>query len=174
MRLNIYDIPESGLQQELELPIAINDHAEPDTAHVFIKVFRFDKKVLVEGSLKISLSLTCCRCLKEFSYPVDAPFKDECNPAGEVETEDEQELTDRELDLSFYSNDELDISELIKEQVLLSIPMKPLCSVECQGICTKCGKDLNEGPCGCKEEEIDPRLAPLKNFKESMKDRGTP
>ena len=172
MRLKISDIPDGGLTEELDLPVQVRDGAGPDTAHVFIRVFKFGKKVLVEGSVRIAVSLACSRCLKAVSYPVDADFREEYNPAEAVEKEDEQELAERELDLSYYSNDELDIAGLIREQVLLAVPMKPLCSIDCQGICLKCGKDLNEGQCGCKTEEVDPRLAPLSKFKELMKDRG--
>jgi uncharacterized protein len=171
MRLNITDIPEDGIQQEFDLLIAINDSQEPDVAQVFAKILKIGKKVLIEGSVKISVSLSCSRCLKDFPYPLDITFREEYNPAEERETEGEKELTGRELDLSFYSNDEIDITGLIKEQVLLSVPMKPLCGPECRGICPACGKALNEGPCECRTEEVDPRLAPLKKFRESMKNR---
>ncbi len=173
MRLKISDIPDDGLTEELDLPVEVRDGAGPDTAHVFIRVFRFGKKVVAQGTVSIAVSLNCGRCLKPVSYPIETKFSEEYNPAEDLEKEEEQELTGRELDLSYYSNDELDVSELIREQILLSIPMKPLCSADCQGICLKCGKDLNEGDCGCKTEEVDPRLAPLSKFKELMKDRGT-
>ena len=172
MRLKISDIPEGGLTQELDLPVEVRDGAGPDTAHVSIKLFRFGKKVVAEGTVRITVSLNCSRCLKAVAYPVETKFSEEYNPAEAFDKEEEQELTDRELDLGYYSNDELDISGLIREQVLLSVPMKPLCIADCQGICVKCGKDLNEGACGCKTEEVDPRLAPLSKFKELMKDRG--
>ncbi len=172
MRLKISDIPEDGLSQELDLPVEVREGATPDNAHVFLRIFRFGKKVLAEGTVNIIVSLNCSRCLKAVAYPVETKFKEEYNPAEDLDREEEQELTDRELDLSYYSNDELDIPELIREQILLSVPMKPLCSADCQGICPKCGKDLNDGPCGCKTEEVDPRLAPLRKFKELMKDRG--
>ena len=55
-------------------------------------------------------------------------------------------------------------SELVKEQVLLAVPMKPLCISECRGICSECGINLNEEVCNCGTEKIDPRLAPLKHF----------
>jgi len=172
MRLKVSDIPDDGLTQELELPVQVRDGKGPDTGHVKIRIFKFGKKVLVEGSVSIAVSLACSRCLKPVSYPVDADFREEYNPAASDEKDDEQELTERELDLSYYSDDELDITELIREQVLLAVPMKPLCGIDCKGICPKCGKDLNEGPCGCKTEETDPRLAPLGKFKELMKGRG--
>jgi uncharacterized protein len=168
MWLNISDIPDDGFQQELEFPIALHDSAEPDTAHAFIRVFKFGKKVLVEGNLKVSVSLQCSRCLNAFSYPIDTTFRDELNPVEEFQKEDQQELTGKELDLGFYSNDEINILELIKEQVMLSVPMKPLCSADCQGICSQCGKDLNERGCECTAREIDPRLAPLGKLKKAM------
>jgi len=59
----------------------------------------------------------------------------------------------------------------VKEQVLLSVPMKPLCRNDCAGLCPVCGRDLNEGACNCRKEELDPRLAPLAQFKETLKDR---
>jgi uncharacterized protein len=171
MKVNVSGIPEEGLQQEADLPIIIDNKTKPDIAHVFIKVFRFGKRVLVDGSVKISVALKCGRCLKEALLPLDIAFKEEYIPAEDIIGESEQELSDRDLDLGFYSNDELDIKEIVKEQVLLSVPMKPLCRDDCRGLCPVCGKDLNEGACKCRKEEIDPRLAPLAKFKEILKDR---
>lgn len=171
MRVNVSGIPEAGLQRELKLPITVNDSERPDVAHVFIKIFRFAKRVIIEGSVNISVSLKCSRCLNEFFYPLNAVFMEEYNPAEDIGTEDEQELTNEELDIGFYRNDEIDVSEVVKEQVLLSVPMKPLCKTECRGMCSRCGKDLNKGPCKCEAEKIDPRLAPLEKFRKLIKDR---
>ncbi|MBI5187527.1 MAG: DUF177 domain-containing protein, partial [Nitrospirae bacterium] len=71
-----------------------------------------------------------------------------------------------ELDMGFYSGEELELLDLIKEQVMLNLPMKPLCSDSCKGICPQCGTDLNEGNCGCSREDIDPRLEVLKRLLE--------
>ena len=172
MRIKVSDIPDDGLQQELDMPVAINDNAKADVAHASITVYRFGKKVLVDGSLRIFVSLKCSRCLKEFSLPLNTVFREEYNPAEEFEKEHVRELKGSELDSGFYSNDEIDIPEIMREQVLLAVPVKPLCSNECLGICPHCGKDLNEGPCECKEDEIAPRLEPLKKFNELMKKRG--
>lgn len=171
MKINVSGIPEEGLQLEADFPIIINNKTKPDIAHVVIKVFRFEKRVLIEGTANISVALKCGRCLKEALLPLDIVFKEEYIPAEDIRGETEQELSDRDLDLGFYSNDELDIKEIVKEQVLLSVPIKPLCSEECRGLCPVCGKDLNEGACNCRKEEIDPRLAPLAKIKEILKDR---
>ena len=169
MLINISSIPEEGLQHELELPVKVSDHS--DTAHVLIKISRLGKMIFAEGSIKISATLTCSRCLKDYSYPLDLTFREEYTPAGVSDEEKEYELTETELNLDFYSDEEIDISELITEQVLLAVPMKPLCSPECPGICTACGKDLSEGICKCETDKVDPRLSPLKRLKEKMEER---
>ncbi len=169
MLINISSIPEDGLQHELELPVRVNKH--PDTAHVLIKISKLGKMVFAEGSVKISATLTCSRCLKDYPYPLDLTFNEEYTPAGVSEEEKEYELTEEELNLDYYSDEQLDINELVTEQILLAVPMKPLCSPECTGLCPVCGKDMNEGKCNCKTEQVDPRLKPLERLKEKMKER---
>ncbi|RJQ53344.1 MAG: DUF177 domain-containing protein [Nitrospiraceae bacterium] len=170
MKIRVPDIPEEGLLQEADLPVVINDHTGPGIAHVLIKIFRFGKRLLVEGAVRTSVTVKCSRCLKDSLLPLDLTFREEYLPAEEPGGGKEQELTNKDLDLGFYTDDELDVTELVKEQVLLAVPMKPLCRDDCPGLCPFCGKDLNEGPCGCRKEEIDPRLAPLEKFKELLKD----
>lgn len=171
MKIHVPDIPDDGLLREADLPLKINDHEKPDVAHVSLGISKIGNRVLVEGSVKMTTVLKCGRCLKEFTLPLDLNFREEYLPAEGPGAEGEQELTRKELDLSYYSNDELDLTEIVKEQILLAVPMKPLCSEKCQGLCPSCGKDLNQGACGCSREEIDPRLAPLARFKELLKDR---
>jgi uncharacterized protein len=171
MKIQVPDISEEGLLQETDLPVPIHDHARPDIAHVLIKLFRFGKRVLVEGSARIAVTINCSRCLKDASLPLDLTFREEYLPAEESGKGNEQELSNKDLDISYYANDELDITELVKEQILLAVPMKPLCREDCRGLCPHCGKDLNRGSCGCRKEEIDPRLAPLAKFRELLKDR---
>ncbi len=64
----------------------------------------------------------------------------------------------------YYDGEELDITEDIRDMVILSLPMKPLCSDTCKGLCPKCGTNLNEEKCNCVLEEIDPRLEKLREF----------
>ena len=169
MRINILDIPEEGLEQEFDLPITINDNAIRDTASARIKLLRFGKKILVDGTVKVVLSLKCSRCLNDFSCPVDLDFRDEYNPVDE--TAGKQELSGDDMDIGFYKGEEIDLAGIVKEQVLLQVPMKPLCENDCLGICLRCGTDKNVQPCNCKEDHIDPRLAPLAKYKESLNRR---
>ena len=171
MRINIIDIPEEGLEQEFDLPITINDNEIPDTASARITLLKFGKKILVDGTVKVNVSLKCSRCLNDYSFPVDLDFREEYTPADETEMGKSQELSGDEMDVGFYAGEEIDIAGIVREQVLLEVPMKPLCRNDCRGICSKCGADINEQACACKDDQIDPRLAPLAKYKESLNRR---
>jgi uncharacterized protein len=170
MRLIVSDIPEEGLEQESDVPVVTGENTEPDIAHALLRFFRIGKSVQVDGSIQISASMRCSRCVGDFSCPLDIAFKEEYIPFEELDPEADHELTGSELNIGFYRNDEIDTGELVKEQVLLAVPMKPLCSMECRGICPECGTNLNERACNCRTEKIDPRLAPLKRLMESNND----
>ncbi len=169
MLINISDIPEDGLQKKLELTVNVNDHQ--DTANVFIKISKLGKMIFAEGSIQISATLTCSRCLNDYSYPLDLTFNEEYTPDRVSDEEKEYELTEKDLKLDFISDEKIDITELITEQVLLAVPMKPLCGSECPGLCQVCGKNLKEGACSCKVDKVDPRLAPLELLKKKMENR---
>ena len=171
MRTNIYDIPEQGLELEFVLPVITGNKAKPDTASVRIKLLRFGKKILVDGSVQGAASLKCSRCLNDFSRPVDLEFREEYTPADENERGSRQELSGDEMDIGFYKGEEIDLAGIVNEQVLLEVPMKPLCKNDCRGICSGCGADRNVQSCNCKDDHIDPRLAPLAKYKESLNQR---
>lgn len=171
MRLVVSDIPEEGTESEFDLPVKTGDQGHPDTAHVSVRIFRTGRKVIVEGLIKAGVSLRCGRCLKEFVHPLAIDFLDEYNPAEERDQLNDHELTGDEMALGTYEDDEIDLTEAVKEQVILAIPMKPLCSSDCKGICPSCGQNRNVAPCTCQAAEADPRLAPLKKLKTLIKDR---
>ena len=78
--------------------------------------------------------------------------------------EEEGELKDEDLAVSFYQDDKIDVGLLIREQVYLALPMKPICCDDCQGLCSGCGTNLNSSSCNCASEAVDPRLASLKTL----------
>jgi uncharacterized protein len=79
-------------------------------------------------------------------------------------SEHEREVQDDDVETSYYRDDEVDLNELIREQFYLALPMKPLCTEECRGLCPQCGANLNTDTCDCATEWVDPRLAALKNI----------
>lgn len=123
-----------------------------------------DKFHLV-GRVVTTLELLCSRCLEPFTVPVDAAFDLRYHPLAENAGVPEREIGDDDLDTAFYENDEIDLGQLMQEQFLLALPMKPLCSDDCRGLCPNCGTNWNKAACDCTTQWEDPRLAALKALK---------
>jgi uncharacterized protein len=119
----------------------------------------------VAGHLTGELELTCSRCLEPFTLPVVSDFDLRYVPRTENAGEGEQEVDEDDLTTAFYDDDRIDLGGLITEQFQLALPMKPLCSENCKGLCPQCGTNLNTGACGCSETWEDPRLAALRALK---------
>ena len=117
------------------------------------------------GTVKSALELPCSRCLEPFTWPVDAAFDLRYQPHALNTGEGELEIEEDDLSTAFYDNDEIDLEQLMREQFYLSLPMKPLCSDACRGLCPVCGTNLNRETCDCKPEWEDPRFAALKKLK---------
>ena len=103
----------------------------------------------------------CARCLAPVSGVFSLDFERTVAPEGMLT---EEQLEDNVDEYVVLDGNELDIDEQLREEILLCFPQKLLCSEDCLGLCPKCGKPRSEGPCGCPEKEIDPRLAILKTF----------
>lgn len=106
---------------------------------------------VLEGRLESSTSQQCSRCLAPVKVPLAASVLAQFSPYQRQESED----------CCFFRGDELDITEVLRENAILALPVKPLCSPDCKGLCPQCGTDLNQGQCQCKPKAVDPRLAAL-------------
>jgi uncharacterized protein len=126
-------------------------------------IFKDKDQFRLVGTVKTRLELVCSRCLDPFAWPVDAPFDLRYHPHAEA-GEGEQEIEEDDLTTAFYENDSIDLEQLMHEQFVLTLPMKPLCSDGCHGLCAMCGTNLNRGACDCKPAWDDPRLAVLRNL----------
>ena len=118
----------------------------------------------VTGQVVTRLELACSRCLEPFDVPVDSRFELRYVPLSENAGDEEREVGDDELTTAYYREGMLDLIELMREQFVLALPMKPLCSETCLGLCPECGTNLNTTPCGCSRTWEDPRLAPLRSL----------
>jgi uncharacterized protein len=117
------------------------------------------------GDVQTRLDLMCSRCLESFPLQVDASFDLRYHPHTVNTGEGEREVEEDDLTTAFYENETIDLGQLIAEQFYLAIPMKPLCSEACNGLCPECGANLNRAPCSCKRGWEDPRFAVLKKLK---------
>jgi uncharacterized protein len=117
------------------------------------------------GRVKTTLELPCSRCLEPFAWPVDSEFNLRYQPRTQNAGEGEREIREDDLTTAFYENEEIDLGQLMRELFYLSLPMKPLCTADCRGLCPICGTNLNKSTCDCRREWEDPRLAVLKTLK---------
>lgn len=170
MKILLSDITEDGLDTEF------NETIETDVIRMLsplkakLRIDKVSSEILVNGSLSALVEMQCSRCLNNFTNKTDININVVYHPVEELKGEDRHEIKDDELDTGFYRDEQLDISELLKEQLILSLPMKPLCSESCSGICFRCGKNLNIDSCECRQEEPDPRLAKLKKLLDDRKE----
>lgn len=182
MEILIDDIPEEGLTIKADtdddewLKIAIKDaegdrFTDKDHAKIVVTFLNFEGNIDIRGELTIVLHPPCDRCLKVYTDKKKIPFHNVMAPlyksASQEEEgrESERELVREDLEFAYYEGDRIDLSDMVREQILLNESIKHLCSDDCKGICQRCGKDLNEGPCSCKEEHHDKRWDVLKKFK---------
>ena len=134
-------------------------------ANVVGSVKRSTAEVTVSGRLSAHVSVECDRCLKKLELRVSAEFRLDYITGQDYESSHTAELTSDDMDVSVFDGESIDVDELVKEQILLSVPDRTLCREDCKGICSTCGADLNAGPCNCEPSDIDPRWEALKRFK---------
>jgi len=133
--------------------------------HVEMDIHKDKDRFRLVGTARTELELACSRCLEPFRMPLDSTFNVRYLPDTEAAGTEEREVAEDDLDTSFYRDDRIDVNEVLREQFYLALPMKPLCSEDCEGLCPQCGTNLNTGSCSCEPEQVDPRLAVLKKLK---------
>lgn len=175
MKVNIEDIDENGLNLDIIEDISGFSDIFSDTGIISIAPVnaRFDIEksgddIFIKGSLDADAKMRCSRCLVEFNGHIHSDIDLVFLKAVQNEAPDghEKELSKEDLDINYYADEELDLAEILREQIAIDLPAKPLCKTDCKGLCPKCGTDLNKGKCNCPEEKhIDARLKKLTEFK---------
>lgn len=145
--------------------------AKPDA--VLTLVNKGEQKIEVQLTADITLGLPCDRCLEETPVEIHCDLETDIDLKEALQdTELSEEEKDAEQDRldnqTFVEGHELDTDRLLMQELMLQIPEKVLCTEDCKGICYQCGKNLNCGPCGCKEEPKDLQMAAILDlFKEA-------
>jgi uncharacterized protein len=120
--------------------------------------------VHVSGRLSARLQVECDRCLKAVELPVDSRFRLEYVTAEDYQAQQAVELSEKDLDLSVFDGEVIEIDELVAEELLLAVPDQVLCDNNCKGLCPVCGVDRNSIDCECQTAEVDSRWAGLKQL----------
>jgi len=126
------------------------------------------KDIRLRGRLSAGLELQCARCLEPVLQDVQRDFELLYRPLGADAGRDELSVTDAEAEIGYYQGDGLLLEDVLREQMLLALPLKVTCREECKGLCPQCGKNLNQEQCSCSVAMEDPRWAALKEVRSRL------
>jgi len=150
------DIHEDNAQLDEELKVI-----GPITGHVRMR--RVNQGLLVDGWVDLTLEQICDRCLKHIEQPMHVTFEERFYPTVDVLTGTPLPPIEEDDVFPIDEHHQVDLTEALRQNVLLAVPMVSLCKADCAGLCSQCGHDLNLGPCQC-EPEVDTRLNVLKTL----------
>lgn len=154
-----------------EFTISENE-LDPDAGVTYPEVVRVKGSVLqrtaqieVSGEIYAKPLIECIRCLEPVEHELKFPFETVFVRPEDFAADKEREVQGDDLKVDILEDDSIDLTQIVREQLLLEMPTQVLCSEDCKGLCDRCGTNLNTGECRCKEDDIDPRWAALKNLK---------
>lgn len=113
----------------------------------------YDESIIImDVNIKTELVLVCSRCLETFTYPIDIDIEERFTNIKNINNDD----------VIFVENDSIDLTEVVENAIISTLPIKKVCSESCKGLCPTCGINLNKETCSCNNEDIDLRLMDLK------------
>jgi uncharacterized protein len=127
-------------------------------------VARSGGEVRVQGNYTVDMSAECDRCLTTARFPLDARFDLFYRPMSEIAHDEEVEIDEGETEIGFYEGDGMELEDILREQILLALPMQRVCFESCKGICPVCGKNRNQAACDCKVDSADDRWGALRDL----------
>lgn len=157
-------IEDSFSMNNMEIINSHNEKIKVNSISGKYKVYRIDES---DFHLKINFNaeftLPCSSCTEDFTFRLEDNFST-IYTNKEDYTEGEVTLKDADLDMKFFNEDILDLESEITNNILLLLPISPVCSENCKGLCSNCGTNLNTGNCDCNEKNTDPRWKALETF----------
>lgn len=182
MKLRIQDIPSFGITLTAKAPSSSDDKwfgsllrssfGDPyreGVACLSLQISKTIHNVSLSGHLSVILRPSCARCLEEFETRQEIAIKMLLSPPLNSDDEEDEAISKKgtELDdddqVTFYHSNVINLSEILEEQILLSIPIRFLCHEDCKGLCPQCGHNLNHETCPCQPVRPSP-FVPLKSF----------
>ena len=124
--------------------------------------------IRVQGELATSVEMACARCLETVSREVARMFELLFRPRGVDAGRDEISITQAEAEIGYYVGEGVELKDILREQILLEVPIKVVCREECKGLCPRCGQNLNESACHCPETLAGPRWEALKGLRDKL------
>lgn len=174
LQINLKTIPETGLAMAVDLGpewFARWHEADPGLEFADARIIgsvhlsKHGHDILVRGSLSGQIELACSRCLEPFAAPAAMEFDLLLAPGPASAAAAKEELSPEDLDLDYYTGEIVDLETILREQIILMLPLKPLCNETCQGLCPHCGANLNQETCTCPADAVDSPFARLAKLK---------
>jgi uncharacterized protein len=153
-----FTISEKELEPEAEIRY-------PEDVRVTGSILQRSAQIEVSGEIEATPLIDCTRCLQPVEHKLKFPFEAVFVQPEDFAADREREVQGDDLKVDILEDDSIDLNQIVREQLLLEMPTQLLCSEDCKGLCDRCGTNLNNGECRCKEDDIDPRWAALKNLK---------
>jgi uncharacterized protein len=132
-----------------------------------------DGEVRIKGRLSVKVEAECDRCLARAEFPLDNAFDLFYRPSDALAAAEEVAIDEGEAEMGFYGGLGMELEDVLREQILLSLPMQRVCSAGCKGICPVCGGNRNETLCDCRLEPADKRWSSLGNISRGSDAAGT-
>ena len=163
MRINVSQQLKAsmGSVREYEVSEIVNLASGRSMVQGEVGLMRTDRGILVRGRLHTDVEVTCSRCLSLFSCHLTLNIEEEYFPIADVASGTVLLMPEEPVCFTIDEYHVIDLTEVIRQYALLTIPMKPLCRGDCAGLCSDCGQNLNQGPCHCSPRGRDPRWSEL-------------
>jgi uncharacterized protein len=160
------DVIDLGSEVRQRTPLQASGRAEVVEEHH--GKHKIIQDIRLRGRLSAKLELQCARCLEPVPEDVNREFDLLYRPLGVDAGRDELSVTDAEAEIGYYQGDGILLEDVLREQVLLALPLKVTCREDCRGLCLHCGRNLNEEQCSCAVPMEDPRWAALREIRSKL------
>ncbi|MBI4536765.1 MAG: DUF177 domain-containing protein [candidate division NC10 bacterium] len=170
MLIDVLQIPPEGVdvdlpEEELDIGSSAQVWEGAATVRATMHIGRSGRGLLISGEMVGQIALLCSRCLERFPFRSEERLALYCETAGTGQSKQEIELSPDDLDVTYLEEGRIDTDRLLRESVLLSLPVQPLCREDCRGLCPRCGANLNHEACSCAPPQGDLRFQALRKLR---------
>ena len=182
MEFKVSELEKEPIDFDLQFPVGVIDFGEeadqagPLTAEGRAEVLhehRGPKEIVsdirIKGRFSGNFELACARCVEPVPLPLAGEYDLIFRPLGVDAGPQERSISAQETEIGYYQKDSLLLEDVLREQVLLSLPVRTLCKPDCKGLCPRCGQNRNSQACSCEESQTDPRWEALAGLRGRIK-----
>jgi len=182
MEFRICELEQESIDFDLALPVGAIDYGDeaeqlgPLAASGLAEVLHENRgakdivaDIRLRGRFQGEFQVPCARCVEAVQIPLQGEYDLIFRPAGADSDGIDRSISADETEIGYYQKDSLLLEDVLREQVLLSLPVRTLCKPDCNGLCPRCGKNRNLEPCTCEEGSNDPRWEALADLRSRIK-----